>query len=222
MWLIQLKNALQVKKHLQNSNKLIALTYLCIMEYTARQIEIINAATELINQGGIQQLTTKALAEKMGFSEPAIYRHFKNKTDILSSVLNYFGMGLKTKMTELIQSEDKGIEKLKEIIDFQFEHFSNHPAIVMVIFAETSFQYEEKLSSAVHNILTNKKERVVSIIQQGQKDSSIRSDVDPNQLASVFMGSMRFTILQWRLNNYSNDLKKEGVLLWETLEKLIS
>ncbi len=192
------------------------------MEYTARQIEIINAATELINQGGIQQLTTKALAERMGFSEPAIYRHFKNKTDILSSLLNYFGMGLKTQMSELILSQDKGIEKLKQIIDFQFEHFSNHPAIVMVIFAETSFQYEEKLSSAVHNILTNKKERVVKIMEQGLADGSIRSDVDVNQLATVFMGSMRFTILQWRLNNYSSDLKKEGMLLWETLEKMIS
>lgn len=192
------------------------------MEYSARQIEIINAATELINQGGIQQLTTKALAKKMGFSEPAIYRHFKNKTDILSSVLNYFGMGLKTKMTELIQSEDKGIEKLKQIIDFQFEHFSNHPAIVMVIFAETSFQYEEKLSISVLNILTNKKERVESIIQQGQQDGSIRSDVNANQLASVFMGSMRFTILQWRLNNYSNDLKLEGKGLWSTLFRLLN
>lgn len=192
------------------------------MEYTARQIEIINASTELINQGGIQQLTTKALAEKMGFSEPAIYRHFKNKTDILSSVLNYFGMGLKTKMTELIEGDGKGIDKLKQIIDFQFEQFSNHPAIVMVIFAETSFQYEEKLSNAVYNILTNKKERVVSIIEQGQKDRSIRSDVDPNQLASVFMGSMRFTILQWRLNNYSNDLKKNGKMLWNVIETLFA
>ena len=190
------------------------------MEYTARQIEIINAATELINKGGIQQLTTKALAEKMEFSEPAIYRHFQNKTDILTSVLNYFGMGLKTKMGELVQSQVKGIDKLKQIIDFQFDHFSKHPAIVMVIFAETSFQYEEKLSSAVHNILKNKKERIVSIMQQGQKDCSIRPDVDPNQLASVFMGSMRFTILQWRLNNYSDDLKKEGTMLWQVIKKL--
>lgn len=191
------------------------------MEYTSRQIEIINAATELINQGGIQQLTTKALAEKIGFSEPAIYRHFKSKTDILSSVLNYFGMVLKTKMTELIQSEDKGIEKLKQIIDFQFEHFSNHPAIVMVIFAETSFQYEEKLSSAVHNILTNKKERVVSIIQQGQKDGSIRPDADANQLAAIFMGSMRFTLLQWRLNNYQTNVKNDGQSLWATINMLL-
>lgn len=192
------------------------------MEYTARQIEIINAATELINRGGIQQLTTKALAEEMGFTEPAIYRHFKNKTDILSSLLNYYGFGLRTKFSELIESEDKGINKLKKIIDFQFEHFSNHPAIVMVIFAETSFQFEEKLSKAVLSILINKKEQVVCILEQGQKDGSIRADVNTNQLASVFMGSMRFTILQWRLNNYANDLKKEGELLWETMEKLVS
>ena len=191
------------------------------MQYTARQIEIINAATELINQGGIQQLTTKALAEKMEFSEPALYRHFKNKTDILSSVLNYFGMGLKTKMTELIQSEVKGIEKLKQIIDFQFEHFSNHPAIVMVIFAETSFQYEEKLSKAVHNILTNKKERVEKIIEMGQLDGSIRNDLNVGQLATIFMGSMRFTILQWRLNDYKQNLRKEGEELWNTINKLI-
>ena len=130
-------------------------------------------------------------------------------------------MGLKTKMNELIQSEDKGMEKLKQIIDFQFEHFSNHPAIVMVIFAETSFQYEEKLSSAVHNILTTKKERVVRIIEQGQEDGSIRSDVDATQLASVFMGSMRFTILKWRLNNYSNDLKQEDKWLWHVLIQLV-
>lgn len=192
------------------------------MEYTDRQIEIINAATELINEGGIQQLTTKALAERMGFSEPALYRHFKNKTEILSSLLNYYGQGLKSKMDELVSEEDSGLSKLKKIIEFQFKHFSKHPAIVMVIFAETSFQYEEKLSNAVHNILKNKKQRVKNIIELGQKDGSIRNDVQPEQLASIFMGSMRFIILQWRLNNYKNDLNKEGYSLWDTIKTLLN
>lgn len=192
------------------------------MDYTPRQIEIINAATELINAGGIQQLTTKALAEKMNFSEPALYRHFKNKTEILSSVLNYFGSGLKSRMEELIQEDLTGLVKLERIIEFQFSHFSNHPAIVMVIFAETSFQYEEKLSDAVYNILQNKKARVIRIIERGQIDGSIRNDVDADKLATVFMGSMRFTILQWRLNHYKNDLNKEGRLLKTTINTLLA
>lgn len=192
------------------------------MDYTPRQIEIINAATELINVGGIQQLTTKALAQKMNFSEPAIYRHFKNKSEILSSLLNYYGAGLKSTVDVLLKNDDSGIEKLKQIIEFQFDHFTKHPAIVMVIFAETSFQYEEKLSTAVHSILKNKKERVVHIVQLGQEDGSIRKDVDAAQLASIFMGSMRFTILQWRLNEYQSNLNKDGVQLWETMRKLMT
>jgi AcrR family transcriptional regulator len=192
------------------------------MDYTNRQIEIIQAATSLIDSGGIQQLTTKALAEKMNFSEPAIYRHFKNKTEILSSMLNYYGHGLKSRIDGLLTAEELGASKLKQIIEFQFDHFSKHPAIVMVIFAETSFQYEEKLSNAVHNILKNKKQRVESIIQQGQTDGSIRTDIKANQIATIFMGSMRFTILQWRLNNYNTDLNNEGELLWKTIETLIS
>ncbi|MCB0733248.1 MAG: TetR/AcrR family transcriptional regulator [Bacteroidetes bacterium] len=191
------------------------------MNYTDRQIEIINAATELINIGGIQQLTTKALADKIGFTEPALYRHFKNKSDILSSVLNYFSYTLKSRIGGLLEEDLNGIQKLEEIIKFQFEHFSKHPAIVMVIFAETSFQYDKKLSHAVHNILKNKKQLVESIIKQGQEGGTIRSDLDTGQLASVFMGSIRFTILQWRLNNYSTDLTKEGKLLSVTIRKLI-
>ncbi len=63
---------------------------------------------------------------------------------------------------------------------------------------------------------------MVSIVQLGQEDGSIRKDIQPDQLASVFMGSMRFTILQWSLNNYSDDLRNEGKLLWKTIEKLVS
>ncbi len=193
-----------------------------MINYTKRQIEIINATIELISQGGLQKFTTKELAQKMGFSEPAIYRHFKNKTDILLSVLNYFASGLNVKMNELIESQDKGIDKLGQVINFQFNHFSKYPAIVMIIFAETSFQYEESLSRAVHNILTNKKKGVIEIVAQGQKDGSIRTDVAPDQLASIFMGSMRFTVLQWRLNDYHGDLKVEGEFLWEAIKKLIT
>ncbi|MEZ4722374.1 MAG: TetR/AcrR family transcriptional regulator [Flavobacteriales bacterium] len=190
--------------------------------YTPRQIQIINAATELINLGGIQNLTTKSLADRMDFSEPALYRHFKGKTEILSSVLNYFGYELNSKLIGLLEGKGTGFEKLKRIIEFQFEHFAKHPAIVMVIFAETSFQYEEILSDAVRNILVSKKKRLELIILQGQEDGSIRSDVDGAQLATIFMGTMRFTILQWRLSDYKFDLIQEGEKLWESLGKILT
>lgn len=192
------------------------------MEYSARQIEIIEAATQLIDEGGVQNVTTKSLAKKMNFSEPAIYRHFKNKTEVLSSILDFFHQGLKLKINQVISENTTGIEKLGSIIAFQFEHFSKNPAIVMVIFSETSFQHERKLSEMVKKIMLNKKKVVAGIIEQGREDGSIRADVGVEQLASIFLGSMRFTLLQWRLNGYQGDLMREGAQLYATIHQLLT
>ena len=192
------------------------------MDFTKRQIEIIEASTKLIGKKGIQNLTTKNLAAEMNFSEPALYRHFKGKTEILASVLNYYKGQLQKGTIDIVNEDSTGIEKLEKIMKFQFNHFSNNPAIVMVIFSETSFQYEKVLSDVVLNIMTQKKIMVEKMIALGQKDGTVRDDIDPTHLSSFFMGTMRFTILRWRLNNYDFDVIKEGNSLWEATNKLMS
>lgn len=49
------------------------------MEIKVRQLEIIEAAGEILTESGLAGLTTKNLALKMGFAESALYRHFKSK-----------------------------------------------------------------------------------------------------------------------------------------------
>ncbi len=192
------------------------------MNYTNRQIEIIEAATKLIGDKGLQSLTTKNLAAEIGFSEPALYRHFKNKTEILISVLTFYRTHLQKGIKSIIDSDLSGKGKLEKIMEFQFNHFSKNPAIVMVIFAEASFQYDKKLSEMVLIILNQKKEKVGRIITSGQNDGSIREDVSASSLVSVFMGAMRFTILRWRLNEYNFSLVEEGKTLWNDLAIIIT
>ena len=56
--------------------------------HTERQQEIIGNALDLINEKGIQGLTIKNLANRLGITEPAIYRHFENKIQILVAILD--------------------------------------------------------------------------------------------------------------------------------------
>jgi len=191
------------------------------MDLSKRQIEIIEAATKLIGRGGVQSLTTKTLAAEMGFSEPALYRHFADKNEILKSVLLYYKDVLRQGLTNVIDSNSTGKEKIKAMIDFQFKHFTNYPAVIMVIFSETSFQYDSQLSQTVSSIMLQKSKMVANMIETGQKEGTIRKDIAPDQLAAVVMGSMRFTILKWRLSKFDFDLLQEGETLWNTIERLI-
>lgn len=191
------------------------------MDLSKRQIEIIEAATQLIGNGGVQSLTTKALASEMGFSEPALYRHFSDKNEILKSVLIYYKEKLREGLANIMNSDLSGKEKIKEMIDFQFGHFTKYPAVIMVIFSETSFQHNSQLSKLVSEIMKQKSIMVSGIIEHGQREGSIRSDIGPEQLATIIMGSMRFTILRWRLSNFDFSLIQEGNTLWNTMELLI-
>ena len=191
------------------------------MKFTSRQIEIIEAATKLIGEKGIQNLTTKNLAAEIGFSEPALYRHFKDKTEIIECILTFYMELLDLGLKSIIHTELNGIEKVKKMFDFQFDHFATHPAVIMVIFAETSFQYNSILSKAVGSIMTQKRTMVGQIITSGQLDGSIRNDIGADQLTTMIMGSMRFTLLRWRLSEFQFNLIDEGKDLWNTIDLLI-
>ncbi len=191
------------------------------MDFTPRQIEIIQAATKLIGEKGIQNMTTKHLAEEVGFSEPALYRHFKGKTEILVSVLEYFRKEMKGKLAPLMEKQKTGLDKVRQLVEFQFNLFTQNPAIIMVIFAETSFQYDQLLSSTVNRLLVQKKQMVVKIVEDGKEDGSIRNDIDSEQLMAIILGSMRFTVLQWRLSNLQFDLNQKGIELCQTINLLI-
>ena len=71
-----------------------------MQEFTDRQIEIMEAATNRISKYGIQNLTIKTLAEDIGLSEPALYRHFKSKMKFYWACWNIF----KKKWKNRIQS----------------------------------------------------------------------------------------------------------------------
>ena len=192
------------------------------MEWSRRQIEILQAASELINEAGIQHLTIKNLSLKIGISEPALYRHFESKVEILSCVLRYFRELLKEEIQEIIDSGRTGIEKVKGIVTYQFSYFSQNPSVVMTIFSETSFQNDDRLSKEVYAIIRSKNEMMCKVILEGQEDGSIRNDILDKELATMVLGSMRFTVLKWRLSDFGFDLKKEGEVLSRSISKLLN
>jgi AcrR family transcriptional regulator len=190
------------------------------MTFTKRQIEIIEASKYLIGEKGVQNLTIKNLAKKMSFSEPALYRHFKDKTQILKGLLLFHREAIKNGIFKILDSDKNALEKIEAVLKFKFAHIVKNPALVMVIFSETSFQYCSVLSKVVRKILDQRKNKIISLIESGQNEGSIRSDINSQQLATIVLGGIRTTILSWRLSGFESDLKAEGKKLWETLEIL--
>ena len=188
---------------------------------TERQIEILHETKELIGEKGIQNFTIKNLASKMSFSEPAIYRHFKDKTEIITSLLNYNSEIINTQVDQILDSKDNTLTRFEKILNFKLSHIEKNPSIVMIVFAENAYQNCDRLSEIVAKIMKRRTERMIKLLKEGQKNKEIRNDVNTEQLAKIIQGGIRETILSWKLSGFKTSLSQEGKKLWITIQKLI-
>lgn len=178
---------------------------------TNRQIEIVNTAASILTKKGIQGLTTKNLAQEMNFSESAIYRHFKNKEEIIVAMLQL----LNNKMIEIseVTKENKPSEQIQKIIENQFEFFDKNRHYVTAVFIDGILERSEKIENSIKILMENRKKKIVPLIEEAQKNNEITQDIPSEQLIHILMGSIRLLMYKWKTNDFKFDIKNEGKIL---------
>lgn len=191
------------------------------MELSKRQQEILDVSINLIADSGIQALTIKNIVEKIGFSEPALYRHFKSKSEIIMAILESFQERSAFVLSDTQKQELSCIDKIKLFLFDRYTRFSKDPAATRVMFSEGIFQdnpaYSKKMLSIMHSHAFTMQE----IINKGQQNGEIRNDIQARELFRIIFGSMRLLVNQWCLSDYNFDLILEGELLWQATRKLL-
>jgi AcrR family transcriptional regulator len=191
-------------------------------ELSDRQKEIIDVSLHLIAESGIQGLTIKNLAKKIGFSESAIYRHYENKIQILVAILNFFKENTERLFTSELNADGDTLTKINHLLFNQFKIFSASPSLVAVIFSEELFRNEAILMEKVSEIMNNNFDTLTQIIKSGQEKSELRADVGAEHLAVVIMGSLRLFVKQWHMSNYAFNLTEKGNELSNSIKILVT
>ena len=188
--------------------------------FSERQQQIIETAIKLIADKGIQNLTTKNLAKEIGISEPALYRHFNNKLEILKAVISNFQIKMKPALEKL----NKSVNSLNKIESFILEHLkiiSQNPDFAKVIFSEANFQNEESLLLKMNNMMNQSHKILETVVQSGQNNEEIRNDISSLSIIRMIIGSMRLLVTQWSMSGMIFNLETEGKQLCNDIKKLI-
>ena len=192
------------------------------MDLTSRQQEIIDVSISLIADKGIQSLTIKNISQTIGISEPAIYRHFKNKFEILLTILDSFEIIA----ADVLNSEEiqnlNALGKIEFFLLDRYKRCAENPKLAKLMFSEENFQDDERLAEKVLSIMHVHKAAMQKIISAGQNLGEIRDDIDSTSLFRIIFGPMRLLIKQWGLSGCRFDLVAEGKKLWEAEKKILT
>lgn len=191
------------------------------MDITKRQMEIVKAAIQVIAQQGYEKLTTKNLAQSIGVTDAALYRHFESKKELIRMVLCYFEQVSCEVIQRINSLQISPLEKVSRFVLDRYEIFENDPDLAMVMFSEELFKNDPSFEENLLSIMHIHRDEVMGYIMQGQRIGQIRENLNPMHLFRMIVGSMRLLVTQWNMSRHAFDLKAEGKSLLNTIIQLI-
>ena len=153
-----------------------------------RKKEIVAAVRKLIIIYGSENVTIKKIAQEIGISEAAIYRHFNSKKDILSFLIDDLEETLIGDIEKNYSGAVGSLETLAKIILHHISSVEQRKGITFQVIAEIISFGDEDLNTKISDVINKYITMIKLILSEGVKSGVVNQDVDLDATAKIFFG----------------------------------
>jgi len=189
----------------------------------ARQKQIIVAAGSLISKYGSEHLTVRRIAEEVGISEAAIYRHFKNKKAILSFLLKHIDEVLNEDIDrEILNNESITLEAIDRIVLSYFSIVGMGKGVSWQVVAEVISFGDRLLNQQAFRMIGSYIAHLEALLAKGVRDGALRKDININASATILFSMIQGLVNLWSLSNGTLKLVETYTPLWRVYRETIA
>jgi len=193
-----------------------------VPELTPRQQEILTASLTVIDREGLKKFTMKNVAQEIGVTDAALYKHFPDKGAILASLAALFKATTLDQLEAIRRLPDlDALGKLRRFLLSRAEQFQQNRALTVTLFSEELFRDLAKVSSLNNDTMESHGRQMVAIVREGQEEGTIRKDLPAGHLVMLLTGPMRLMVTGWKADPDSGPpLVQRVAAFWETYAKI--
>ncbi len=187
-----------------------------------RKEEIVQRCMDIFSESGTEGLTMKAIAERVKITEPAIYRHFRNKQAVIIAMINQIRDELFKRVDEIARRPISTMEKLYRIFEHHLFYLKEKRGITIALLSESFFHNHPEARRHMLFLLEGYHERIREIIAVGIEKGEISGKLDPPAASVLFLGALQHLLTIFKLTDDESkvDLMAEEVFrLLETTFK---
>lgn len=186
-----------------------------------RQIEIVLAALDVIGRLGACGLTIHEVASAAGMSEANIYRHFRNKQDVIKAVVEHIGSQVMSRAAQLAASSGKPMEKLEKVIRAHADMIAQNPGIPRLLFSDGGIATGGRIAQIMSSRIESFQTTLTGLLEAAVAEGAVREGIQARETAITIMGMIQFSVLRWIGNQAEGKLVDEVMQLWENFRKLL-
>jgi AcrR family transcriptional regulator len=175
-----------------------------------RRAVTVEAVVALAGQQNPSDITTAAIAQHMGVTQGALFRHFPNKEAILEAVMDWVADRLLARIDKASHGAATPLESLEAMFMAHVGFFVEHPGVPRMLFGELQRAEMTAPKRMAHKMLWRYRERLAAVIEDGKSSGQLAQDSDTASIGTLFIGMIQGLVMQSLLAGDVQLIRKEA------------
>jgi len=161
-----------------------------------RRAATVEAVINLAAEQNPSDITTTAIAQRMGLTQGALFRHFPTKDAILEAVMTWVAERLLSRVDRAAQNVTSPLAALEAVFMAHIDFVSEHPGVPRMLFGELQRFGETLPKRMVQTLIQRYGERLRHLLERGKAIGELDANLDIEAASVSFIGSIQGLVMQ--------------------------
>lgn len=175
-----------------------------------RRTVTVEAVVALAAQQNPTDITTAAIAQHMGLTQGAIFRHFPSKESIVQSVLEWVSNKLMARVDQAAKTQRSPVAALEAVFMAHIGLISEHPGAPRILLAELQKNGDTLPKRMVVTLIANYRERITELLEKGKVCGEVDPQLDLDAASTLYVGMIQGLAIQSMAKSEPVDLLKNA------------
>ena len=161
-----------------------------------RRAATVEAVVALAAEQNPNDITTTAIAQRMGLTQGALFRHFPSKEAILQAVMRWVMERLLARVDKAAEGAASPAAALEAVFMTHIDFVSEHPGVPRMLFGELQRPGETLPKRMVQTLIHHYGERLRRLLEAGKAQGELDAGLDVDAAAVLFIGTIQGLVMQ--------------------------
>ncbi|PHQ27310.1 TetR family transcriptional regulator [Marinobacter guineae] len=173
-----------------------------------RQSATVEAVVQLCAEQDPSTLTTARIADEVGLSQGALFKHFPNKNSLWESVAAWVSEQLTQRVFSVADQHEQADKALEAMFLAHIGFIARHPGIPRLMLGELQKPGNSAAKRIVRQTLANYRQKVISLLNLGIQQHRITSTIDTEAAAVLYLGAIQGLVVQGMIGGDIHSLEQ--------------
>ena len=184
----------------------------------SRKDQILQALARMLETAPGERITTAALAEEVGVSEAALYRHFPSKARMFEGLIKFIEETLFLRISRILDDESSAETRCHNILMLLLNFSDKNPGMTRLLTGDALAGETERLRARIAQLLNRVESQLKQVLREAQIRENLKPGVSPTALANLLLATCEGRLAQF----VRSEFKKSPLENWDTQWEFLS